>query len=58
VVGGVRTRLLAARATRPQPARDDKVVTSWRLGAIAALAEVGTLLGRADFVAAAAARQT
>jgi uncharacterized protein YyaL (SSP411 family) len=24
---GVRTRLLAARATRPQPARDDKVVT-------------------------------
>ena len=52
---GVRTRLLAARATRPQPARDDKVVTSWNGLAIAALAEVGTLLGRADFVAAAAA---
>jgi uncharacterized protein YyaL (SSP411 family) len=51
----VRSRLAAARATRPQPARDDKVVTSWNGLAIAALADVGALLGRPDFVAAARA---
>jgi hypothetical protein len=48
-----RQRLLTARATRPQPARDDKVVTSWNGLAIAALAEVGALLERADLVDAA-----
>ncbi len=52
---GVRRRLAAARSTRPQPARDDKVVTSWNGLAIAALADVGTLLDRADFIAAASA---
>ncbi|MEV4277010.1 thioredoxin domain-containing protein [Actinoplanes xinjiangensis] len=35
----VRGRLLAARAGRPQPARDDKVVASWNGLAITALAE-------------------
>ncbi|MEU4159348.1 thioredoxin domain-containing protein [Actinoplanes sp. NPDC026670] len=35
----VRRRLLAARAGRPQPARDDKVVASWNGLAITALAE-------------------
>jgi len=49
----VRGRLLAARALRPQPARDDKVVAGWNGMAVAALAEAGTLGGRADWVAAA-----
>ncbi|MDI6098359.1 thioredoxin domain-containing protein [Actinoplanes sp. NEAU-A12] len=41
----VRQRLLAARAARPQPARDDKVVASWNGLAITALAEHGVLTG-------------
>ncbi|MFH5821551.1 thioredoxin domain-containing protein [Georgenia sp. AZ-5] len=52
---GVRDRLLAARAGRPQPGRDDKVVTSWNGLAIAALAEAGTLLAEERYVAAARA---
>ncbi|GAA1602327.1 thioredoxin domain-containing protein [Actinoplanes couchii] len=39
----VRRRLLAVRAQRPQPARDDKVVASWNGLAITALAEYGVL---------------
>jgi len=50
---GVRTRLLEARAARPQPARDDKVVTSWNGLAIAGLSEAGTLLGAPALVEAA-----
>jgi uncharacterized protein len=49
----VRERLLSARAGRPQPARDDKVVTAWNGLAIAALAEHGVLTGTDDSVAAA-----
>jgi uncharacterized protein YyaL (SSP411 family) len=40
----VRGRLLAARDLRPQPSRDDKVVTSWNGLAVAALSEAGVLL--------------
>ena len=50
---GVRSRLVAARAGRPQPARDDKVVTSWNGLAIAALAGAGAALGEPAWVEAA-----
>jgi uncharacterized protein YyaL (SSP411 family) len=50
----VRERLVVARRSRPQPARDDKVVTAWNGLAIAALADAGTLLEEVDWVDAAA----
>jgi uncharacterized protein len=49
----LRAALLEARAGRPQPARDDKVVASWNGWLISALAEAGTLLGEPEWVAAA-----
>jgi uncharacterized protein YyaL (SSP411 family) len=39
----IRTKLLAVRNERPQPARDDKVVTAWNALAITALAEYGEI---------------
>ncbi|MRK00914.1 DUF255 domain-containing protein [Aeromicrobium sp. S22] len=51
----VRVGLVAARAERTRPARDDKVVASWNGLAISALAEAGVLLDEPDFTAAALA---
>ncbi|WP_346959488.1 thioredoxin domain-containing protein [uncultured Arthrobacter sp.] len=49
----VRAVLRQARAARPQPARDDKVVAGWNGLAVAALAEAGAVLDRPELVAAA-----
>ncbi len=54
----IRTALAAARAQRPQPARDDKVVTSWNGLAIAALAEASVLLDDVRYLDAATAAAT
>ena len=48
-----RGRLRAARHARPQPARDDKVISSWNGLAIAALAEAGALLEEPRYLDAA-----
>ncbi len=50
---GIRTALLAARAARVQPPRDDKVVASWNGWAICALAESGALFDEPEWVQAA-----
>ncbi|MFJ9345939.1 thioredoxin domain-containing protein [Streptomyces sp. NPDC101237] len=52
-VESVRRRLLAARARRPAPGRDDKVVAAWNGLAVAALAETGAYFDRPDLVEAA-----
>ena len=44
----VRVRLLAARAERPQPGRDDKIVAAWNGLAVTALAEHAVLTGSAS----------
>ena len=50
-----RAALLERRATRPQPARDDKALAAWNGLAIAAFAEAGRLLGEERYTAAAVA---
>src|SRR5438128_9064659 len=48
-----RTRLFAERELRPKPLRDDKAIASWNGLGLAALAESGRRLDRADYVEAA-----
>jgi uncharacterized protein len=45
-----RDALFAARQQRPQPDRDDKVVTSWNGLTISALADAGMLLANREFL--------
>ncbi|MFF0037409.1 thioredoxin domain-containing protein [Streptomyces mirabilis] len=54
-VADMRRRLLAARAERPAPGRDDKIVAAWNGLAVAALAETGAYFDRPDLVDAAIA---
>ncbi|MGE2715077.1 thioredoxin domain-containing protein [Mycolicibacterium litorale] len=49
----VRTALLAARSTRPQPGRDDKVVTAWNGLAITALTEAAVAFDDHELLTAA-----
>ncbi len=49
-----RERLLPARAQRPAPARDDKVVAGWNGLAVSGLAVAGRLLAEPDWIEAAA----
>ncbi|MGW6873041.1 thioredoxin domain-containing protein [Streptomyces xanthophaeus] len=49
-LAGIKERLLAARAERPAPGRDDKIVAAWNGLAIAALAECGAYFERPDLV--------
>ena len=49
-----RVALLRARDTRPQPARDDKVLTSWNGLMIGAFADGGVILGEPGFIEVAA----
>jgi uncharacterized protein YyaL (SSP411 family) len=51
----LRARLHELRERRPQPARDDKAISSWNGLAVAALAEAGRRLDRRDYVDAAVA---
>ena len=52
-LAGARAKLLAARAARPRPGRDDKALTAWNGMMIGALARAGVVLGRPRYVEAA-----
>lgn len=53
-----RARLLARRAEREAPFRDEKVIVSWNGLAIRAFAEAGAALGRPDYVETASQAAT
>ncbi|MFN8024499.1 MAG: thioredoxin domain-containing protein [Acidimicrobiales bacterium] len=50
-----RAALFAARATRPRPGLDDKVLLEWNAMMLSSLAEAGAAFGRPDWIAAAVA---
>jgi uncharacterized protein len=51
----IRRRLYDARSKRPWPGIDDKRLAAWNALMVSALAEAGAVLGRADYLEAAAA---
>jgi uncharacterized protein YyaL (SSP411 family) len=53
LIAAARARLYAVREGRVHPGLDDKVLASWNGLALAAFAEAGRLLERADYTAAA-----
>jgi uncharacterized protein len=53
-LASARARLFEARQHRPQPGRDDKVLTAWNGLAIAAFADASRVLGRPEWATAAA----
>jgi uncharacterized protein YyaL (SSP411 family) len=46
----LRAKLLTARAVRPRPGRDDKIVASWNGLAIRALVDAGSVCNRQDWI--------
>lgn len=54
IVAGLKAKLLADRATRVRPGRDDKVLADWNGLVITALAECGRSLARNDWIDLAA----
>lgn len=50
---GLREKLQAARARRPAPLRDDKIITAWNGMMVTALSGAGRLLQRPDYLQAA-----
>jgi uncharacterized protein YyaL (SSP411 family) len=49
-IESARQRLFDARARRPRPLLDDKVLTEWNALFLASLAEAAAMLGRADWL--------
>lgn len=54
LVSRCRTRLLAVRASRPKPQRDEKIITSWNGMAVRAFAGAAIVFERDDYRKAAA----
>ena len=53
LLAGCREKLLVARATRPRPHRDDKVLTAWNGLMLSAFARGYSVLGEASYLKAA-----
>jgi len=55
VIGQARLKLLEARGRRPEPPRDEKILTSWNGLMLQVVAEASSVLGREDYLRAAVA---